>query len=154
MVQELWSDQYLRVFAEDHEPIYRSVRTSEPFPSVHQGVLSWSSVATTFDRFGRHKHCYLSDLRAGPARNDPEFEQAMASLLPRIHAGFLRNAVLVRMAVGALQIQRHARADGVSRLITSDEIEALAYLREAFAAGPAQGSTPPNARKQRKSATR
>lgn len=72
-------------------------------------------------RVGR---CYLSDLRAGPARDVPDFEQAIFKLMPRVHAGFVRSAVLVRMAVGALQIQRHARQDGFARLGTTNAEEA------------------------------
>ena len=39
-------------------------------------------------------------------------------------------AVLVKLAIGALQIKRHAKGDGIDRLITSSEQEALAYLRD------------------------
>jgi hypothetical protein len=141
-MRELSSSPYVRIRLEDGERIFRTVRSSEPFPSVADLVKSWTQVIETFDRIGRAGRCYLSDLRDGPARNDPEFERAMLSLLPRLHAGFLRNAVLVRLAVGALQIQRHARTDGQARLVTMDEAEALAYLRAAFVDGP----QPPPAR--------
>lgn len=128
-MRELFRDPYLCVLYDPAGQIFWSVRSTEPFPSVEQGVKSWSLVSDTMDRAGRAGRCYLSDLRAGPARNDPEFEQAIGKLLPKLHAGFVRNAVLVRMAVGALQIQRHARQDGVARLVTSNEQEALHFLR-------------------------
>ena len=74
------------------------------------------------------------DLRLGPARNDPDFEKAMRKVVARLHNGFRRNAVLVRMAAGALQIRRHAREDGVERLVTDSEEAAQSYLRDG---GPA-----------------
>lgn len=128
-MRELFRDPYLSALYDSAGQILWSVRSTEPFPSIEQGVKSWSLICDTFDRVGRAGRCYMSDLRAGPARNDPEFEQAIFKLLPRLHAGFLRNAVLVRMAVGALQIQRHARKDGITRLVTTNEEEALHYLR-------------------------
>ena len=71
-------------------------------------------------------------MRLAPARNDPEFEKTVTALLPAVHAGFLRNAVLAKLAVGALQIRRLAKSDGIERLITSSEDEALRYLKEVL----------------------
>lgn len=107
-------------------------RSPEPFPTIDDARTGWLSVVDALDRCGRSGRCLLSDLRDGPARNDPEYEDLVRHVVPRVHAGFLRNAILVRMAVGALQIKRHAKGDGIDRLITSSEEEAIAYLKEAF----------------------
>lgn len=120
----------IRVVAAD--PIVRLWRSSEPFPTLDAVRDGWLSVVDALDRHGRSGRCLLSDLRDSPARNDPAFEQVMLPIVPRVHAGFLRNAILVKRAVGALQIKRHAKSDGIERLITSSEDEALAYLRDAL----------------------
>ena len=57
----------------------------------------------------------------------------MAGLRPRIDAGFLRIGVLVRSAVGALQLRRWVSSDGVERIVTTDEDELLRIL---FPPGP------------------
>lgn len=120
----------IRAFAAD--PIVRLWRSGEPFPTLDAVRSGWLSVVDALDRHGRSGRCLLSDLRDSPARNDPAFEQVMLPIVPRVHAGFLRNAILVKRAVGALQIKRHAKSDGIERLITSSEDEALAYLRDAL----------------------
>lgn len=120
----------IRVVAAD--PIVRLWRSSQPFPTLDAVRVGWLSVVDALDRHGRSGRCLLSDLRDSPARNDPAFEQVMLPIVPRVHAGFLRNAILVKRAVGALQIKRHAKSDGIERLITSSEDEALAYLRDAL----------------------
>ena len=61
------------------------------------------------------------DLRAAPGRNDAEFEKLMDDLRPSWLRSFKKVGVLVKSTVGALQIRRYARTDGIERLISSDE---------------------------------
>ena len=130
--RELLRSPYFIIRVDDAERIVRMWRTSEPFPTLHAVRAGWQSVIDACDRTGRSGLCLLADLRAGPARNDPEFEKITTPMIPHIHTGFLRNAILVKLAVGALQIKRHAKSDGIDRFITSSEEEALAYLREVL----------------------
>lgn len=123
---------YFAIRADSADKIVRLWRSAEPFPTLDAVRTGWLSVVQALDRHGRLGRCLLSDLRDSPARNDPAFEQVMLPIVPRVHAGFLRNAILVKRAAGALQIKRHAKSDGVERLISSSEDEALAYLREAL----------------------
>jgi len=73
----------------------------------------------------------IVDTRLAIGRSDDEFEGLMNELRPRMVGGFRRVAVLVRSAVGRLQVQRLGRADGISDrlLVTSDEAEALTFAR-------------------------
>ena len=128
---ERFTSPYFRSDCDDAAGLVRLTRTSEPFPSVVAAREGWLWVVSALDRVGRARRCLLADLRDGPARNDPQFEQAILDVIPRVHAQFLGNAILVRMAMGALQIKRHAKGDGIDRLITSSEAEALAYLQQA-----------------------
>lgn len=88
-------------------------------------------VSRALDRTGRTGLSLLVDLREAVGRNDPEFEAAMQRLKPIVMRGFRRVAILVRTTVGALQIHRHLREDGVERMIGSDEAQLLDYLSGA-----------------------
>lgn len=127
---EVLHTPFFVVTVDEEAALCRITRTSEPFASAKEAQSRWLEVSAALDRVGRQDRCLLTDLRLGPARNDPAFEVAVRSVVPRVHHGFRRNAVLVRMAAGALQIRRHAREDGVERLVTDSEEAALAYLRE------------------------
>jgi len=128
--REILRTPYFVIHFDESEQLVRMWRTSEPFPTLDEVRAGWQSVIDACDRIGRRGRSYLADLREGPARNDPGFEQITLAMIPRLHAGFSRNAVLVKLAIGALQIRRHAKGDGIDRLITSSEQEALAYLRD------------------------
>lgn len=129
---EILHTRYFVARLDRHSRIAHLWRSPEPFPTLDEARRGWLSVVDAFDRSGRNGRCLLADLRDGPARNDPEYESLVRQVIPRVHAGFLRNAILVRMAVGALQIKRHAKDDGIERLITSSEDEALTYLKEVL----------------------
>lgn len=123
---------YFIIRVDDADRIVQIRRTSEPFPHLSAVHTGWKSVIDTCNQIGRVGRSLLLDMRLAPARNDPEFEKTVTALLPAVHAGFLRNAVLAKLAVGALQIRRLAKSDGIERLITSSEEEALRYLKEVL----------------------
>ena len=116
------------VVTEESERLVRLTRTSELVGVGGDAVARWMEVSEVLDRAGRTGRVLLCDLRLSPPRNDPEFERTMSQVVPKIHQGFARNAVVVRMAAGALQVRRHAQQDGIERLITDSEEEALEYL--------------------------
>lgn len=116
------------VVTEESAQLLRLTRTVEPIGSGDEAVARWMEVSAVLDLAGRKGRSLLCDLRLSPPRNDPEFERTMGKVVPKIHLGFARNAVLVRMAAGALQVRRHARQDGIERLITDSEQQALDYL--------------------------
>jgi hypothetical protein len=79
-------------------------------------------------RAGRRQLAQLVDLRLAPGRNEPEFEKAMLRVRPLVMRGFSRIGILVQSTVGALQIKRHVREDGIERMVSSSESELLSYL--------------------------
>jgi hypothetical protein len=137
-MREVLHSPYFVVTVDDHEGIVRVVRTTLPFATVAEVTRGWLDVVAALDRAGRKGRSLLADLRLGPARNEPDFEQAVRAIVPRVHAGFVRNAVLVRMAVGALQIRRHAKSDGIDRFVTDSEDEAIAYMRDGHSSAKSQ----------------
>lgn len=128
---------------EESEQLIRLSRTGESVGVGDDAVSRWMEVSEVLDRAGRKGRSLLCDLRLAPSRNDPEFERTMRQVVPKIHQGFARNAVVVRMAAGALQVRRHARQDGIERLITDSEEQALSYLLDRapeFQQGTQRGS--------------
>jgi hypothetical protein len=74
------------------------------------------------------EHHLLLDVRNGPSRNDPEYEQGLASLRRQILVRFDRVAILVRSAMGKLHVTRLAREDGVRARVFQDEAAAIEFL--------------------------
>jgi hypothetical protein len=106
--------------------IMRFTRNETPYPSVQRLEQERVDVEHTLDAWGRSR--LLVDLRAAAPRNDPAFEAAIAGFRRGLFRGGKRMAVLVRTAVGALQVKRHMREDGIDAEVFLDEEEALAYL--------------------------
>ena len=70
----------------------------------------------------------LLDLREGPGRNDASFEAAMLPAIGSLLSRFARSAMLVKTAVGRLQLQRLGRETSISLTVFQDEQEALRFL--------------------------
>jgi len=73
----------------------------------------------------------LIDLRASVGRNDPDFEGRLVERRRELFRRFAQTAVLVRSAVGRMQVQRHVDEDGLSGIVTvfTSEPEAFAWLQ-------------------------
>ena len=130
MMREVFRSEHYRVEFGAEQRIIRLVRTA--VPQTTQLMASLVSELLGALQPLRPAHILL-DMRLAPGNNDPEFEQVMAGLRPRIDAGFLRIGVLVRSAVGALQLRRWVSSDGVERIVATDEDQLLRIL---FPPGP------------------
>lgn len=111
--------------------VIRLVRSAVPYPDIPSVTRSFEAVIATLEIVGRRGRVMLFDARAPVGRNDPEFEKAMAPLRPRIDRNFVRIGVLVRSAMGALQIRRWVSEDGIERITGTQEAE----VEEALKAG-------------------
>lgn len=128
--RQVFQDEYFTVLVDERMGIVRTVRSDKPFASLVELDGIFGRLAMALDELGRSRYGLLADLRGSPGRNDPEFEAAMERLRPLWVGGFRKVGVLVRSTVGLMQIQRHARRDGVPRLISKDEDELLEYLSQ------------------------
>ncbi|WP_437955123.1 hypothetical protein WME76_26660 [Sorangium sp. So ce119] len=126
----VWQDDHYTVLVDEPLGIVWNVRTSRPFASVEELEAVKATLCRVLDGLGRSRYALLVDVRAAPGRNDPSFEAALERIRPRWLRGFRRVGVLVQSVVGAMQIQRYARQDGIERLITTDEAAILRYLTE------------------------
>jgi hypothetical protein len=107
--------------------LIRATRSGVPFESIEEIDLEVARLGAALDRM-HGEWRLLVDLRAVPLRNDPAFEMAIQRLRRRLLAGAARAALLVRTAVGALQVTRHVREDHGDAEVFDDEARALAYL--------------------------
>jgi hypothetical protein len=126
-VRTVEASPYYTIQVDATRGLLRLVRTGVAYPSL-------SAIAEDREVVGRvisqlPGHLLLLDMRAGPPpRSDEAFERAMAKGRKAITQRFRRVAVLVRSAVGKLQVQRLVRADGDTPHAFQDEQEALDYL--------------------------
>lgn len=127
----LHADAYITVELCDGGSYVRIARTAAIHPDIATLRASFEGVIAALDSVGRTGRAMLFDTRAPMGRNDPAFDQAMASLRPRIDIGFLRVAVLVRSAVGMLQVRRFVSEDGIERAVGTDERALVEFLRES-----------------------
>jgi hypothetical protein len=126
--RQVFQDEYFTVLVDEQRGIVRTVRSEKPFDSLAELEGVFGRLGMALDALGRSRYGLLADLRSGPGRNDPEFESTMERLRPLWVGGFRKVGVLVRSSVGVMQIQRHARRDGVHRLISREEDELLNHL--------------------------
>ncbi|MFO0575157.1 MAG: hypothetical protein U1A78_14300 [Polyangia bacterium] len=125
---ELLRNEHFTVLIDPALRLLRINRSAAPFTSAEQLEQRWLEVSRALDRAGRHRMVQLVDLRAAPGRNEPEFEKVMLRVRPLVMQGFLRIGILVQSTVGALQIKRHVREDGIERMVSSSESDLLTYL--------------------------
>jgi hypothetical protein len=125
-VQTVVDSSYFRLTVDDPPGVARLVRKATAFPSGE--VLR--AAALEVERAPLPSGlALLIDARDAPARNDAEFEEQFSRARRPILARFVRVAVLVRSAVGKLQVTRYAREDGVSaQFVFDDDGEAVDYL--------------------------
>lgn len=112
---------------DERRRLVRLTRTSTPFTSLEDLERSMALVQAAMARVDRGRHGLLVDIREAPLRTDPSFEARFARHRTAMLAGYARVAVLVRSAVGKLQVARHARQDGMTVYVAEDEAAAIAY---------------------------
>lgn len=125
---EVFRNEYNVVSMDPKGPLVRTLRSEVSFPSLEELERGVNDMCRIYDEIGRENRVLLADLRAVQGRNDEAFEGKMLKLRPKLYSGFLRVGILVRSSVGALQIKRMVREDGIDRLVMTDETELLDYL--------------------------
>jgi hypothetical protein len=121
------SNTYFRIETDAARGLVRIVRTAQPMPTEASAVArAFSGLTEALRPFTGQK--VLLDLRHGPpGRSDEAFEHASRNAGAALDRTFARVAVLVRSAVGKLQIRRLTEG---RHNVFQDEAEALRYLDE------------------------
>jgi hypothetical protein len=127
MPREVFSNGFCQVQYEDSLRVVRITRTAlaGTIP-VMQSSLQRILEAAVPLRPARA----LLDLRLAPGNNDAAFEKQSFEAFERLQAAFVAFAILVRSAVGRLQVQRMSRESGQPLHVFFDESEALRFLSE------------------------
>jgi hypothetical protein len=108
----------------------RVTRTREPYPTLAEIPSSAAELLAHVPGDAPRK--LLIDFRDGPtARNDPEFEAASFKARSLILGYFPIHAILVRSAVGMLQVNRLAKERGATTNVFLEEAAAIAFLQGA-----------------------
>lgn len=126
--QQVFRNDYYSVLVDERQRLVRIVRSEKPFASIPELEACFAQLLPALNALDRPRYALLSDVRAVPGRNDPEFEAALLRMRPQWLSGFRKVGVLVQSSVGLLQVQRYARKDGLVRKVSNDEAELLAYL--------------------------
>lgn len=127
----LLSNEYFIVSLDDEAGFVKVVRLEASFGTPAEAARESEAVFAAVNRGGAKGRGLLFDIRRAPARNDPEFERAMAPVLSKGMHGFPRIALVVRTAVGKLQIKRFGRelgGSGEAEVFFTEE-EARVFLR-------------------------
>lgn len=106
-------------------------RKAAPFPSLEKAKEVMGEVAKVGSTYsGLEGYALLVDSRAGPLRNDGDFENMMGEQREAMFGRFRRVAVLLRTATGLLQANRLARQrqSETQPGIFQDESDAVAWL--------------------------
>ena len=104
-----------------------AIRSAQPTESTAM-LQTLRQAQPIIDRLG--PQLMLLDLREGPGRNDASFEAAMLPAIGNLLSRFARSAMLVKTAVGRLQLQRLGRETTMPLSVFYDEQEALRFLLE------------------------
>jgi hypothetical protein len=125
---EITRDEFWTVERTAIPPMLRITRSGTRFEREEDIESSSRLVLDAMSRFDRARYRLLVDLRDGPLRTDRAFEARFEKFRVEMLRGYARTAILVRSAVGKLQVQRHARADATPLQVFDDERAAMEFL--------------------------
>jgi hypothetical protein len=127
----IYESDYYRMELDARGGVLFLVRTAQAFENLDAVRAEQVAILDRLQMLVRRHLGLLVDLRRGPSRNDPAFEQAIKEFRVALFALFRRVAVLVRTATGRMQLTRHMRSDGGEAHVFDDERRAFDYLHEA-----------------------
>jgi hypothetical protein len=132
-MREIFSNPYLVVLIDDVRGVLIVRRTKERFSTTEIIRETFSTALDKSLEFSTPR-ALLMDFRDSPLRNDAAFDAAMMSLREKMiafRARFERHAVLIKTAVGRLQLERirRERSQDMGEIF-HNEAEAFTYLTE------------------------
>jgi hypothetical protein len=141
----LLDNRFVRVERWPRSGLVRVTRSAEPIVLLEEVDEAWGAVLIALDDAPRSGERLLIDMRRAPGRNDDAYERSVARYRAETVARFEQVAVLVRSMPGQLQVQRHAKEDGLSKVrVFNSEPHALAWLTPSrVSLEPRTPGTPP-----------
>ncbi|WP_437729941.1 hypothetical protein [Sorangium sp. So ce1335] len=140
----LLQNDHLTVILHEDLAIVRSTRSEVPYPSPDDFIRVHTEALKAYESLDRASLGHLIDLRQPPMNNDPGFEAATMRTRSMLVQEFGCVAIVVRTAVGALQVNRLLREENNDNVLVFHEEEvALAYLRGELRKLGRRSSAPP-----------
>lgn len=131
-MQLLHENPYVVVHVDDVQHLVRVRRTSVPYPSVESIEAHFDELIGLFGSRQLERYRCLVDVRDATGRNDDGFERVMGRYRPQLFGRFARAAMIVKTAIGEMQVGRMAREHGGPTIeVFRDEAEALRALGAA-----------------------
>lgn len=130
-MNQLSTNDFVAVWVDNVREIARVTRSAQRPSSIEQVTGAFDDAIRALDRLERRRFRLLIDLREAPGRNDPEFERAMATRRSELMRSFLAVAILIKTAIGELQVARITREDGSDAKVFNDEVKAIEWLSAA-----------------------
>ena len=125
----LFANAHVTVTYDEARAFVRYTRTHAAFATLDELRETHDRIELALPRPMPPNAKLLADVREAPPRNDEVFEAELTRKLERFMRHFAARAVLVKSAVGRLQVQRLGRpfgADGPA--VFDDEARALQHL--------------------------
>lgn len=128
-------NEYFVVTVDEAAKLVRVKRTTTQYPSIEVLRESNDERARKLAPLAGKGYAMLLDARDGPLRNDPAFENETIAARAKMIDHFSKVAILVRTAVGALQMNRLQRDERSKihvpvQVFHDDEAAALKFLSE------------------------
>jgi len=124
----LYESAYHRCTLEPGGVFLRVVRTAQRFPDAPAATIEYTSLSRALEFAGVNRPRALFDLREAPLRSGDAIDEVATKFVAPQLAPFKRAAVLVRTAVGKLQILRLTKEHGHLAQVFEDEPAAVQYL--------------------------
>ncbi|AUX44593.1 hypothetical protein SOCE26_060590 [Sorangium cellulosum] len=138
----LLQNEYLTVAADPALHLVRTTRSELPYPSPDDFIRCHTEALQIYESLVRGSLGHLVDLRRVPMNNDPAFEAATGRTRAMVVQEFACAAIVVRTAVGALQVNRLLREEQNDHVaVFHDEDVAMTYLNEELATRLNRGSS-------------
>lgn len=118
-------DEFIRIESDDSRRVVIARRSARPAPGQPDLLYQKAIALLDEDEEPRDEWGLIIDVREAVGRNDADFEQALRPLRHMARARFARVVILVRSAVGQLQIERLGREDGTKLVVTRDPEQAM-----------------------------
>jgi hypothetical protein len=127
-MDELFRSPQLIVTREESGRVIRARRTASPFGSAADMYAVEAQFLRALPIRDRFAVSVLVDVRDAPMLANDALEIEAVKVIDAMASEFERSALLVRTAVGALQVRRIARTNSFRLELFEDEAVALAYL--------------------------
>jgi hypothetical protein len=132
--QVIFDNDYMRFSVDEARKLIRGKRKVEQYPDIDALRKSNNDRDAAMKAFVGKGYVLLLDMRDGPMRNDPAFEAETTASRARLFGVFAKVAIVLRTAVGMLQVERLKREGRMDQLAEKvqnfhdDEAAALRFL--------------------------